>query len=64
MARWLQLGDRKFNMDQICAIRKEGDTVRVTFVGLCERELGVNFEIKGDDAKRLWNAARDETRIQ
>ena len=64
MARWLQVGDRKLNMDLVCAIRKEGECVRVLFSGLTEQDAGQDCEFKGEDGKRLWNAARDETRIQ
>ena len=61
MARWLHLGDRKINMETVCAIEKVGDVV---FPGLTRDQAGAQGEFKGEDAKRLWNAAKDETRIQ
>lgn len=64
MAHWVQIGDRKLNMDQICAIRKAGDSVYVVFPGLSEAQANEHFEFKGDDAKKLWIAARDESRLQ
>lgn len=63
MAHWVQIGDRKLNMDQICAVRKSGESVFVLFPGLTEKETP-EYELKGDDAKKLWTVARDQERLQ
>ena len=64
MARWLHVGERKINMELVCAMEKTGEVVTVVFSGLTEEQLKRHAEFKGEDAKRIWNAARDETRIQ
>jgi len=61
MARWLQVGDRKINMELVCSMEKVGEVV---FSGLSEEQLKQHTEFKGEEAKRIWNAARDDTRIQ
>ena len=64
MARWLQVGDRKINMELVCSMEKVGEVVKVVFSGLSEEQMKQHAEFKGEDAKRIWNAARDDTRIQ
>ena len=64
MAHWVQIGDRKLNLDQVCAIRKAGDSVLVIFPGLSDKDVPEHAEFKGDDAKKLWTVARDDQRLQ
>jgi len=64
MAHWVLLGDRKLNMDLICALRKVGENVFVVFSGLNEEQTTAHFEFKGEDARKLWNACRDAARLE
>ena len=64
MARWLQLGDRKINMELVCAMEKAGEVVTLVFSGLSDEQLKRHAEFKGEEGRRIWNAAKDDTRIQ
>ena len=64
MARWLQVGDRKINIELVCAMEKAGEFVTCVFAGLTDEQLKRHAEFKGEEAKRVWNAAKDDTRIQ
>jgi hypothetical protein len=63
MARWLHVGERKINLELVCAMEKAGEIVTCVFAGLSDEQLKRHCEFQGEEGRRIWNAAKDDTRI-